>query len=131
MLGISSGNAITGRLVGKMAIETVLVRGNALSLASGALFLLATLTGTLNLMVTGILAFLFTLGVGLCGPGGVAKAISVRPELTGTASGLYGFSQMLIGALCTALVGLGSSPAMAAALVMVAAGIIAQVSLRM
>src|SRR5690606_7267963 len=53
MMGISSGNAITGRLVGKMAIETVLVRGNALCLASAALFLLATLTGALNLMVTG------------------------------------------------------------------------------
>lgn len=131
MAGISGGNAITSRLVGKVAIETVLVRANALSLASASMFLLITLLGALNLVVAGALAFLFTLGVGMCGPGGVTKAISVQPSLTGTASGLYGFSQMMVGALCTALVGLGSSPATAAGLVMVGTGLIAQASLRM
>lgn len=131
MAGISGGNAVTSRLVGKVAIETVLVRANALSLASASLFLLITLLGALNLVVAGALAFLFTLGVGMCGPGGVTKAISVRPGLTGTASGLYGFSQMMVGALCTALVGLGSSPATAAGLVMVGTGLLAQASLRM
>lgn len=131
MVGISAGNAITSRLVGKVAIETVLVRANVLSLASASLFLLVTLLGLLNLVVAGALSFLFTLGVGMCGPGGVTKAISVKPSLTGTASGLYGFSQMMVGALCTAVVGLGSSPATAAGLVMVGAGIIAQACLRM
>lgn len=131
MAGISAGNAVTSRLVGRVAIEIVLVRANLLSLASASLFLLITLLGALNLVTAAILSFLFTLGVGMSGPGGVTKAISVKPSLTGTASGLYGFSQMMIGALCTAVVGLGDSPAIAAGLVMVAAGVVAQASLRM
>ena len=38
----------------------------------------------------------------------------------------YGFSQMGVGAVCTALIGLGSNPALSAALVLVVAGVIAQ-----
>jgi DHA1 family bicyclomycin/chloramphenicol resistance-like MFS transporter len=50
----------------------------------------------------------------------------VDPLVIGSASGLYGFVQMAVGALCTAVVGFGSSPALSAALVLVGAGIVAQ-----
>jgi len=46
----------------------------------------------------------------------------------GSASGLYGFSQMGVGAICTALVGLGSDPALTAAIILATAGVIGQVS---
>ncbi|HTS93870.1 MAG TPA: hypothetical protein VMG55_17795 [Stellaceae bacterium] len=36
------------------------------------------------------------------------EAISVNPVVIGSASGLYGFFQMAIGAVCTTLAGLGS-----------------------
>ena len=54
------------------------------------------------------------------------EAISVNPVVIGSASGLYGFSQMAIGAVCTALAGLGESPVLAAAAVLTGAGIISQ-----
>ncbi len=131
MAGVSLGNAITSRLVGKVSIELIMIRANALGLASSAVFLAISLLGYLNLVAAGVLMFLFTLGVGMAGPGGITKAISVNAKLTGTAAGLYGFVQMLVGALCTALVGLGSSPSMAAGSVLVGAGVIAQIALRL
>src|SRR3546814_19135715 len=42
---------------------------------------------------------------GLSLPSAIASAISLRPELAGTASGLVGFLQMMVGALATLLVG--------------------------
>ncbi len=69
---------------------------------------------------------LFTLGAGMASPAALTKAVSVDPALTGSAAGLYGFSQMAIGALCTSLAGLGHDPALASASVLAAAGILGQ-----
>lgn len=55
-------------------------------------------------------------------------ALSLVPAATGAASGLCGFIQMVIGAACAALSGIGGNPALAAALVLTAAGILAQLS---
>jgi DHA1 family bicyclomycin/chloramphenicol resistance-like MFS transporter len=70
--------------------------------------------------------FVFTLGVGTAAPAALAEALSVNPRVAGSASGLYGAMQMAVGALCTALAGVGSDPALAAALVLAGSGIIAQ-----
>ena len=70
--------------------------------------------------------FFFTLGIGSASPVALTEAISVNPKVIGSASGLYGFSQMAIGAVCTALAGLGQSPGLAAAIVLAGAGIVAQ-----
>jgi DHA1 family bicyclomycin/chloramphenicol resistance-like MFS transporter len=70
--------------------------------------------------------FFFTLGAGLAAPLALSEAISVNPRVTGSASGLYGFTQMAIGALCAALAGLGPSPALTTAIVLASAAIVAQ-----
>jgi DHA1 family bicyclomycin/chloramphenicol resistance-like MFS transporter len=46
----------------------------------------------------------------------------------GSASGLYGFAQMAVGALCTALAGLGHDAALSAALVLAGASVIGQIA---
>jgi DHA1 family bicyclomycin/chloramphenicol resistance-like MFS transporter len=46
--------------------------------------------------------------------------------LVGSAAGLYGFTQMAIGALCTFLVGFGSNPSLSAAIVLTAAAVCGQ-----
>ena len=56
----------------------------------------------------------------------MTQAISVNPQVIGSASGLYGFAQMGVGALCTALVGMGDNPALTAAIILVSAGVIGQ-----
>ncbi|MGN6462589.1 MAG: Bcr/CflA family drug resistance efflux transporter, partial [Pseudolabrys sp.] len=65
-------------------------------------------------------------GAGIASPTALAEAMSINPSIAGSASGLYGFAQMAIGALCTALGGLGGNHALAAALVLAGAGVIAQ-----
>jgi len=61
----------------------------------------------------------------IASPSALTLAISVNPNVIGSASGLYGFAQMGVGALCTALAALGD-PALTVALVLTAAGVIAQ-----
>jgi len=72
--------------------------------------------------------FVLTVGVGVAAPVALTRAVSVNPNAIGSASGLYGFAQMAIGALCTALAGFGDNPALAAALVLAGAGVLAQAS---
>ena len=65
---------------------------------------------------------------GVASPAALTQAIGVNPQVIGSASGLYGFSQMGVGAICTALVGMGTDPALTTAVILVGAGIIGQAS---
>lgn len=106
----------------------LLLGSNILSLASAALFLLSVLLGQLTLTGTMTLLFLYTVGAGMSSPAALSKAVSVNPQLVGSASGLYGFTQMAIGALCTSLAALGHDPALAVALVLMVAATVGQLS---
>lgn len=128
IVGMSVGNALTGRLVGKIPMSRLLLSSNIVSLASAALFLLTVLLHDLTLAGTMILLFLYTAGAGMSSPAALSRAVSVNPQLVGSASGLYGFTQMAIGALCTSLAALGQDPALAVALVLVSAAVVGQLS---
>ena len=64
---------------------------------------------------------LYTIGVGATSPIALASAIGTQPHSVGAASGLYGFTQMAFGALCTFAVGLwaGEQAVTAAAILLV------------
>jgi DHA1 family bicyclomycin/chloramphenicol resistance-like MFS transporter len=72
--------------------------------------------------------FVFTFGAENVSPVALTDAISVNPMVISSDSGLYGFCQMAVGALYTAVAGLGQSPALAAAVLLTASGIAPQVS---
>lgn len=72
--------------------------------------------------------FVFGIGVGIASPAALTQALGVNPAVIGSASGLYGFSQMGVGAVCTALVGLGTNPALTTAIILVCAGGIGQLA---
>ncbi len=128
VLGVWAGSLIASRLVGRVPMARLLVGANALSVAAAAVFLAAVLLGQLSIVLTVGSMFLFTVGVGTAAPAALTQAISVNPQVIGSASGLYGFAQMTVGALCTTLAGLGGHPALSAGLVLVLAGITAQLS---
>ena len=46
----------------------------------------------------------FMVGAGMASPFALSGAVSVNPHAIGAASGLYGFTQMAYGALCTVIV---------------------------
>jgi MFS transporter, DHA1 family, multidrug resistance protein len=126
--GIAIGNAVTSRVAGRVAPERLLRVGNTISLAAAAVLLAIVLAGDLGVANAIVLMLFFTFGCGLTSPAALAKAVSVEPRLVGSAAGLYGCSQMTIGALCTALAAAGNDPAFSALTVMVVATALSQVA---
>ncbi len=103
-----------------------MVLANLVGVVAAFVCLAALLLDLANVPLIVGTMFVFTIGVGVAAPAALTQAVSVNPLVIGSASGLYGFAQMTIGALCTALAGIGGNPALAAALVLAVAGIIAQ-----
>ena len=124
--GIWLGSMLATRLVTRVPMGRLLVTANGLSVMAACAFLAAAWFGYLSVAWVVGTMFLFTLGVGVASPAALTEAISVNRLVIGSASGLYGFTQMAVGAICTALVGFGSDPALSAGLVLVGAGIVGQ-----
>lgn len=124
--GVWLGSVLTSRLISRVGLGRLLVRANALSCIAAAVLLTAVLLHRLSVPIVVGAMFVYTVGVGMAAPAALTQAISVNPQVIGSASGLYGFVQMAVGAVCTAAAGLGSRPALSAALVLAAAGAVAQ-----
>lgn len=131
VLGAWLGNLLCGRLLGRLPIGRLLVAGNTMSLVCVVIALSWALAGQITVPVLLTLMFLFTVGAGVSSPAAMTLALSVSPKVVGSASGVYGCVQMAVGALCTALAGLGGSPLISAMVVMLAACVVAQMALRM
>ena len=130
IVGVSLGNILASRLIGRFTIERLLVAGNVVSLVAAVVVLAAFMTWRPGVAVIESLMIVYCVGAGLCSPAVSTLSISVDPRLIGSAAGLYGFMQMTVGAACTSLAGLGADPAVAAAAVLVGAALLAQGSFR-
>lgn len=126
--GVWLGSVLASRLVSRFSLTRFLVAVNAVSAAGALGFLGFVLAGRLNLIEVIGPMFVFSIGVGAAGPAALVEAISINHRITGSASGLYGFIQMAVGGTLTALVGLGSNPAVASGIVLTIACILAQAS---
>ena len=126
--GVWLGSLIASRTIRFFSLRNFLIAANSLSVVAAAAFLAIVLMDVMTLpRVIGTM-FLFSAGVGAAAPAALVQAISVNPRVTGTASGLYGSVQMAVGAALAAAAGLGSSPALASALVLAASGVVAQLA---
>ncbi|MBP2301061.1 multidrug effflux MFS transporter [Azospirillum picis] len=125
-LGIWLGSMLASRLVSRAPIGRVMILSNLLSLVAALALLAVALSGQLTPVLTVLPMFVFALGMGTAAPMALTRALGVNARVIGSASGLYGCTQMAVGALCTAAVGIGGNPALAAALVLTASGLIAQ-----
>jgi DHA1 family bicyclomycin/chloramphenicol resistance-like MFS transporter len=121
-----AGNFASGRFATRIGPDRMIFTGSMLALAGVALLTaLALGTSMIPLFLFGPV-MLVGIANGLSLPSAIASAISLRPDLAGTASGLVGFLQMMVGALATLLVGkLQDDTAFPMAAVMSAAAIIA------
>ena len=128
LAGVWLGSMAATRLIPRLPIDKLAVWANAFSVLGALVFLGVTLTHHLSVLLVIGPMFVFGMGAGIASPAALTQAISVNPHVIGSASGLYGFSQMGVGALCTALVGLGSDPALTAAIILSTAGVIGQAS---
>jgi MFS transporter, DHA1 family, multidrug resistance protein len=122
------GTLAASRAVGRFPMHRLLVIANLLSCTAAATLLLFVLSGHLSVTLAVLSMIVFTFGAGMSSPLALTAALSVNPRIAGSASGLYGFGQMGVGAVCTAVVGIGANPALAASTVLLATGILAQLS---
>jgi DHA1 family bicyclomycin/chloramphenicol resistance-like MFS transporter len=126
LAGVWIGSVAATRLIPRVPIDRLAVWANLLSVLASFALLGVVLSGHLTVLLVIGPMFVFGMGAGVASPAALTQAISVNPAVIGSASGLYGFSQMGVGAICTALVGTGSNPALTAAIILVGAGVIGQ-----
>ncbi|MFQ3623412.1 MAG: multidrug effflux MFS transporter [Acetobacteraceae bacterium] len=126
-LSYAAGNFVTARLAQRLGVVRLLTAGTALTFVGAALALLLVLSrppGLANLFAP---AMLMALGNQRQQANAMAGAVSVRPALAGTASGLAGALQMGFGALMTVVVGaLETGSGVATAATMLAASVLCQ-----
>jgi DHA1 family bicyclomycin/chloramphenicol resistance-like MFS transporter len=96
--GLWLGSIITSHLIVTIPLRTLLITANGLSVFAAFAFLALTVCAQVNLALLVGLMFLFSIGVGSAAPAALSQAISVNQQAIGSASGLYGFIQMAVGA---------------------------------
>jgi DHA1 family bicyclomycin/chloramphenicol resistance-like MFS transporter len=131
IVGMGLGSFATSQLISRVAPTRLLMTGSLVNCVGAALLLGLTLSGHLTLAGTLLSMFILTCGAGMVAPLALAGAMSVDASAAGSASGLYGCSQMVVGAICSGLAGIGSDHAIAAAGTMFGAGIAALIAFRL
>jgi DHA1 family bicyclomycin/chloramphenicol resistance-like MFS transporter len=104
MVGVAVGSFLANRVAGRIRVQVALRLANSFAIAGAALFMLADLTGWLTVVSVIAPVVLFMVGAGMASPFALSGAVSVNPLAIGSASGLYGFTQMAYGAFCTVVV---------------------------
>jgi DHA1 family bicyclomycin/chloramphenicol resistance-like MFS transporter len=100
-----AGSLAAGRLDGRLALHRLVLLGIAGALLGGCV--MAGLVAFAPLFVVGIVApmAIFTAGLGVALPAGIAGAMAPFPRMAGAASALLGFIQMLVAAAASLAVG--------------------------
>jgi len=103
-LGYIAGNYISGRFAERVGMYPMILSGTLIGVLS--VLLIAGFTHYDALMAPSLFLpmFLLGLGNGVCLPSALSGAVSVRPELTGAASGLTASLQVGTGAVAGSLV---------------------------
>lgn len=124
-LSWSAGTFTTARLSVRLGVSRLLRLGTGLILAGGALAVLLLAFAPPNIFLFFLPMMVMAFGNGVAQPSAIAAAVSVRPGLAGTASGLVGALQMGFGALMTVAAGAtedGGGGATVACMLLCAAG---------
>jgi len=131
--GIWVGSIAASRLAYRIRTDRLLMAGGLCVSASSMGFLVLVIGGWLTVhALIGIMG-LFLFGVGLSGPPALTLAISVNPVATASGSGIYGATQMAVGALCSVGATLLDDPARGAAITVAVAacvGLLAMVAIQ-
>jgi MFS transporter, DHA1 family, multidrug resistance protein len=104
MVGVAAGGLSANRLAGWISLRSALRLANGFTLVGAGCFMLANLVGWLSVPSVIAPIVVFMVGAGMASPFALSGAVSINSHAIGAASGLYGFTQMAYGALCTAIV---------------------------
>ncbi len=104
MAGVAGGSFCANRVAGRLRPQVALRIANSFAIAGAIAFMLADVTGWLTVVTVIAPMVVFMIGAGMASPFALSGAVSINPHAIGAASGLYGFTQMAYGALCTVVV---------------------------
>ena len=131
VFGMVAGAVIASRIARRVSILQGARSGNLICIVSALALLAVDRSGVLTIETLIVPLFAYAVGVGLLSPNAVAGLMNVDPHAAGSASSLYGFTQMTFGALFTAAAtAWPATSATPVALTLLAAGLIAGLSLR-
>jgi DHA1 family bicyclomycin/chloramphenicol resistance-like MFS transporter len=103
--GYMIGNFFTGRYAPRFGLNRFITIGNLIALAAVAGMVVAFGLGAVTPLTLFAPVYLVAFANGLSLPCAVTGAVSVRPDLAGTASGLAGALQVGAGAIATVIAG--------------------------
>lgn len=106
VIGYIAGNFVTARFGGRIGLSRMIVIGNGVALLGVAAPAVLVAGGAADPLALFAPILLLGLGNGFALPNCVAGAVSVKPELAGTSSGLAGAFQVGGGAITTFAIGL-------------------------
>ncbi|ONG44791.1 Bcr/CflA family drug resistance efflux transporter [Pseudoroseomonas deserti] len=126
-----AGSFIAGRYSARLGLARMLKIGLVVSTAGAVLGVAGQALLPLSLLVFYLPMTVVALGNGVSQPNAVTAAVSVKPQLAGTASGLVGALQMGFGAVMTLVTGaLETGSGVPTAATMAGCAIGAQIALR-
>lgn len=103
--GFLAGSLAAGRFTQRMGLDRLLLVGVSVSLLGGVAMLAPALAGTISVAVIVGPGAVFSFGMGIVLPGGMAGAMAPYPTIAGAASAVLGFVQMLVSAAAAMLAG--------------------------
>lgn len=103
--GFFFGSFLSGRLAKYFALTSMMIAGRVVACSGLLLGLIFFATGNVNVLTLFGATIFVGIGNGVTMPSASAGALSVRPQLAGSASGLSGALLVAVGALVTSVTG--------------------------
>lgn len=103
--GYMAGNFMSGRYSERFGSQAMMLAGTVFALVGMGIMLALALAGVLTPLALFGPTILTAIANGLVLPNATASAVSIRPDLAGSAAGLSGALQLTMGALATVLIG--------------------------
>lgn len=103
--GFVAGTLAAVRLTRRLGIDRLVLAGVILSLAGGGVMAAIAATGHVSVIAVIAPMMVFTAGLGIVLPNGIAGALAPFPRIAGTASALLGFVQMIVAGTASVAVG--------------------------
>jgi len=108
-IGMLAVNQLNHHLLGRFTPQQLLGAGLVLGSLSSFAVLVVTLVGGLGIVALAVPLFVLVASLGFVFPDSTALALSLHPDVAGSAAAYFGTFRLGLGALATSLVGIGGA----------------------
>jgi DHA1 family bicyclomycin/chloramphenicol resistance-like MFS transporter len=108
-VGMLAANQLNHRLLARFTPRQLLAAGLAAGAAAGVAVLAVLLAGGIAVWALAVPLFVLVSSLGLVFPDSTALALSLHPDVAGSASAYFGTLRLGLGALATPLIGIGGA----------------------